>query len=232
MSHRDPRVSLEKGASPTPPAYLRTVVVGTPNLDWFLTSGQRDADEFDAVLRRNGSGLFNGERVLEWGCGCGRLARWIAPRVADFTGIDINPRLVRWCIANLPGRYRKIPFLPPAPLGDHRFDVVYGCSVLTHLRERSAKAWLAELARTTRPGGRVLLTFHDPQHPGAEPVRETLTQTGYAVRFDRLAGSNHLAAYATPEHLAHMAEPAFEFLDYVPSTRSTSLQAILVLGKR
>ncbi len=231
ISRTDRRTGGGQGAPPTPSSYLRTLVIGTSNLDWFLESGQRDAEEFDSLLRRHGSGLFDRQSVLEWGCGCGRLSRWVAPRIGAFTGVDINPRLIRWCGANLPGRYLLNKITPPLPLGHEGFEVIYGCSVLTHLREASARSWFVELARVLQPGGRALLTFHDPQHPSAAPVRDTLERDGWAVRFDDLEGSNHLAAYATSEHLAVLAAPALTLLDYIPSTASTSAQAVAVFAK-
>ena len=90
ISRRDHRAASPEGGLPVPPPYLRTLVVGTPDLDWFLQSGERDAAEFEARLREAGAPAFAEASVLEWGCGCGRLSRHIAPRARAFTGVDIN----------------------------------------------------------------------------------------------------------------------------------------------
>jgi len=47
---------------------------------------------------------------------------------------------------------------PPTGLPAQGFDLVYGISVLSHLSEPDQFAWLAELARLTRPGALLLLS--------------------------------------------------------------------------
>ena len=142
-----------------------------------------------------------------------------------------HQRLLRWCASALPGEYRRTALAPPTLLPAGTFDLAYGCSVLTHLREASAQAWLAELERLLKPGGRLLLTFHDPEHPGAAGLQAELASHGWAVRFDALEGSNNLAAFTTAERLAALLPPALSLVESVPSSASTSLQAIAVMAK-
>ena len=80
-------------------------------------------------------------------------------------------------------------------------------------------------------GGFALLTFHDPEHPGAAGLQAALAARGWAVRFDSLEGSNNMAAYATAERLAELAAPSLRLVDYTPSSRSTSLQAVAVFAR-
>lgn len=230
MSRGDREIEAADGA-PVPSPYLRTLVGGSPGLESFLQSGRLIAEEFDAILRDHGSGLFEAQAVLEWGCGCGRLSRWIAPRTAVFTGVDINARLLRWCAAHLPGRYLRNTLQPPLPVSPEFADVVYACSVLTHLREETSRAWLAEIARVLRADGRALITFHDPEHPSAAPVRAALERDGWAVRFDRLEGSNNLAACMTIAHLEQLASPGLRLLTYRPSSRSVSGQGVALFSR-
>lgn len=68
-----------------------------------------------------------------------------------FYGSDINPRLIRWCADNLPGRYFTNGLRPPLDLPDASIDLVYAHSVLTHLTEQTAQAWLAEVRRFCAP---------------------------------------------------------------------------------
>jgi SAM-dependent methyltransferase len=215
-----------------PPALLRVMVCGTANPDYFLDSGRDTIAEFDAALQATGGGLAAARAVLDLGCGCGRLARWAPVDAARLIGIDIEPRLVRWCAENLPGRYQAVKLGAPLPLADAAVEVVYACSVITHLRLGTARAWLAEVARVLEPGGRALVTFHDPRHPQAETVRDELAREGWAVRFDSLEGSNHLASFVTPERLAELAGPALDIVALTPSDETACKQAIAVLRKR
>jgi SAM-dependent methyltransferase len=57
--------------------------------------------------------------------------------------------------------------LPPTKFEDGFFDLVFNQSVFSHLDERYQDAWLSELARITRPGGRVVLSVS-----GIDPFME------------------------------------------------------------
>ena len=137
-------------------------VIGNRDPDGFLVSGATDYHRIDRALRAmSGRHLHEFDRVLDWGVGCGRLARHFpARRAGALTGCDIDRDNVDWCAAHLPGRYVECAMAPPLPFPDASFDVVYGVSVFTHLREPMQLRWLAELARVTSPGAWILVTVH------------------------------------------------------------------------
>jgi len=137
-------------------------VMGATSTTQFLLGGFSDFNKFVRLLTAIGAGgLTERRRVLDWGVGCGRVARYFSavPRI-EFVGVDVDADNVDWCARNLPGQYRKVPLRPPAPLDAASFDFIYGISVLTHLRERDQRAWLAELDRVAAPGAIILLSFH------------------------------------------------------------------------
>jgi SAM-dependent methyltransferase len=101
------------------------------------------------------------ERVLDWGVGCGRVARHFPRAHAQaLTGCDVDGDNVDWCARNLPGTFVASRLAPPLPFDDDAFDLVYGISVFTHLREPMQLRWLEELARVTRQGAWLLMTTH------------------------------------------------------------------------
>jgi SAM-dependent methyltransferase len=68
---------------------------------------------------------------------------------------------MRWCREHLDyAGFRGITRRPPTPFADREFDAVYAFSVFSHLPEKLHLAWLAELARITRPGAALVLTVH------------------------------------------------------------------------
>jgi len=223
---------------PMPPAEL-VVMVSGPSRVWFSEQGQRDAARFRDLAARHGCDLDQPSDVLDFGCGAGRIARWLAPDViaagGRFLGSDLNPRLVTWCSQNLPGTYRANGLRPPLDLPDAGLDLVYAHSVLTHLAEATAKAWLAELARVLRPGGVALLTFHDEDYAaqwGPPEVLGRLARRPYVVWNDAMEGSNYLSAWTTRAHLLALAEPWFEGLETIPGGAGEPSQAVAVLRVR
>ena len=221
-----------------PPAALIGAVAGTGSQRWYSQRGKHDAAWFTSMATSHGVTLA-GARVWDLGCGCGRIARWIAPDIltsgGDFIGTDINKELVRWCEANLPGRYIRNSLQPPAKIPDGDRDVAYAYSVFTHLREPALRAWLAEIARVLRPGGLALLTFHDEAYAaawGPEAVRLSLQSQPLVIFNDALEGSNYLSTWMHRSAFVTFAEEQFTIREIVPGRRDEPVQAMAVLEKR
>ncbi len=102
-----------------------------------------------------------GARLLEVGCGCGAVSRWLAEqtrRANPITGVDLNRFLLSEAVvlrdsAGLSdditveeGDAHRLPF------DDASFDASVA---VTLLEEVDADRALAELVRVTRPGGRI-----------------------------------------------------------------------------
>ena len=100
--------------------------------------------------------------ILDWGCGCGRVARHALrdrPSGSRLIGVDIDEEALQWCRKHLPnGEFRRVPSLPPSGLPPQSVDLVYAYSVVTHLDEKTQDRWLEELHRIAKPGAPVLLT--------------------------------------------------------------------------
>jgi SAM-dependent methyltransferase len=120
------------------------------------------------------------ERVLDVGCGIGRMALPLTNYLKQgrYLGIDIVPRGITWCRENITprfphfefqladiyndaynpgGRYKASEYRFPAD--DGAFDFAFLTSVFTHLLPADAAHYLAEIGRVLRPGGRVLGTW-------------------------------------------------------------------------
>ena len=106
-------------------------------------------------------GLQPGETVLEVGCGTGVLDRWLSRRTEgrnSITGLDINPYLLREAAALLEtdpdaqGVAFKEGSGEDIPFPDDSFNLTMSITVI---EEVDADRMLSEMARVTRPGGRV-----------------------------------------------------------------------------
>jgi SAM-dependent methyltransferase len=145
-----------------PDADRRFRVIGNRDPFGFLQLGCTDAHRIKAAYEAvTGKAWLDTSAVLDWGSGCGRVARHLAPELGSrFHGCDIDADNVSWCNANLPGTYAASKLAPPLPYADATFDIIYGISVFTHLRANWESTWLAELRRVLRPGGTMLMTVH------------------------------------------------------------------------
>ena len=139
-------------------------------------------------------------RILDWGCGHGRVIRYFAdiePH-AELHGVDIDADNVGWIQRHLP-TVKAIhgPLMPPLPYPDDMFDFIFGLSVMTHLTEGVQRAWLEELQRISRPGALIMLTFSGDTDVAFSS--RDLDQTYIANYMERGRGTdlaaNDLAAY-------------------------------------
>jgi SAM-dependent methyltransferase len=125
-------------------------------------------------------GLTERSRVLDVGCGVGRMAlplsRFLAPD-SRYLGLDIDAEMLDWASGTIathhPGfRFVRLdvgnglyrPDAPPAdqvefPVDAGAFDFAYATSLFTHLQEKEARRYLEQIARALAPGATLLATF-------------------------------------------------------------------------
>jgi SAM-dependent methyltransferase len=220
----------EVDGAPLPPPYLIMLVAGAPDWKWFIESGKNTVKAFADYVVQGGCSFQKAQRILDLGCGCGRIARHLpAMTSADIHGADYNPRLVRWCAANLKGSFKRNSLHPPLPYPDQHFDIVYLVSVFTHLRAETQREWLAELRRVTRPGGVILITFHDEdQKTLPEGANAALADAGIHVANDHVQGSNLMATFQTREHARRTFGEQLEVVGIIPSTETPVQQAVAI----
>lgn len=161
--HRNKRFLREHPDFPVPPEDLAFDAYNT--IDWhaYHDGGRHHAEAFAGIIRRFARG--DALKVLEWGCGPGRLIRHMGGLLRDrdpeLTGTDYNPRSIAWCRANLPNiSFLDNALMPPLSVPDASFDVAYNFSVFTHLSEAVQAAWAAEMWRVLKPGGLLVCSTH------------------------------------------------------------------------
>jgi 2-polyprenyl-3-methyl-5-hydroxy-6-metoxy-1,4-benzoquinol methylase len=122
--------------------------------------------ELEAVIGRH-LGSVAGLRVLDVGCGTGRMSRWFAERGARVDGIDFSASALSIAKAESP------PGNPSYRLGsifeltdEQVYDVAFAWGVITfacRTKEELLDA-LVRIRRALKDGGRLLLT--EPVHQG------------------------------------------------------------------
>ena len=187
----------------TPDFWRKYCESGNPYRQYKL---QRDTSLAIKLLRPS-----DGERILEVGCGYGRISQaLIASAKIRLVTVDFSSAMLRACKQTLETNFSgcradagRLPFR------EGSFDAVLCTGVLMHLEDQLLA--MRELCRVLRPGGRLLVSANNLLSPFALPMsawvrlnhkarqeynfpwfyRSQLTQLGVEVR--KIVGDTFLA---------------------------------------
>lgn len=208
-------------------------LVGHTTVEAFLERGRDISESIRQVLAQHGATPDGFRRILDFGCGCGRVLRnWSGLGSTEVHGSDYNPELIRWCERNLAfGRFRLNGLRPPLGYPDEHFDFIYAFSVFTHLPEELQVAWMDELRRVLRVGGYLLITTHGESyaHELTDAERAAFMSGQLVVRYGRVAGTNLCAAFHPPPYVRGTLARSLDVIDYAPNRVG---QDFILLEKR
>ncbi len=205
---------------PVPPGHLIYDVIACRWADVYLKSGRLLADNLKETLTELDRLPVDGQRILDFGCGCGRLTRHLLSDFeAEIYGSDYNARLVEWCHDNLvDARFSVNELAPPLPYEAASFDLVVARSVLTHLTEEIQLEWIEEMARVIKPGGLFYFSMHGPElAAGLGPdQRRRFDEGQLVVTYTEAEGANLCSSYASPEFVRRRFLRRFALIRYEP----------------
>lgn len=115
-------------------------------------------DRWDGQLFLDLLELDSSQRVLEIGCGTGRLSVRVAPFVKSFCGIDRSPKTVETARKHLP--FSHVTLLCADFLNvsfEHPFDLIYSSLTFMHIKEKSVA--VGAVRSLLAKGGRFVLSI-------------------------------------------------------------------------
>jgi SAM-dependent methyltransferase len=207
-----------------PPAHMRYCGTDFQDDHTFLASGVDEARRL-----RSEFALDRDTRVLEIGCGPGRLPIGIlaeAVDVARYDGVDIDQRAIRWCQTHITKKQRRFAFhhvdarnarYNPGgqvmddtfrlPFPDQAYDLVYLHSVFSNMEPDDVRVYAKEFRRLLNPAGMVFLTAFVEE--GVPPV--TLNPQDYVVQ---PTGPLHVARYEKCFFLGLLIEAGLDVVHF------------------
>lgn len=157
-----------------------------------------------SLFGRFGAQPLPAARVLDYGCGWGRLTRFFARDIApgSLCGCDPVGAILDVCEeTRVPADLRLCDFVPEELPFEEGFDLVFSFSVLTHLSEAAHLSVLRAIHASLKPGGLLIVTIRPPAYLAlSEAMRPALSGLG----------QDPLAALAEPRHIfvPHAADPS------------------------
>jgi ubiquinone/menaquinone biosynthesis C-methylase UbiE len=150
-------LSTRDGELPIPPEELW---LGYNYPAW----GNQHVTKMLELVQASGLELKRGDRILDLGCGAGRMIRHLRhlADTCEIWGTDISAPHIYWAKQHLspPFNFATTTKIPHLPFEDRSFHLIYCGSVFTHIDDL-ADGWLLELHRILAPEGRLYVTIHD-----------------------------------------------------------------------
>lgn len=205
-----------------PPPLLRYKVSESTDIRLFFDVGQRIAATIERALDDVGAPMGQMERVLDFGCGCGRTLAWLISRYpsVQFYGTDIDSASIQWCCEHLRGYFSTNQEVPPLRFSDAEFDCIYAISVFTHIDEKYQIEWLVELRRILRPGGLLLVSVHGVGTTKTLGAEERTSLQARGLLFKRSSKHRGIhpdfyhTTFHTKEYVMRRWSAFFEIVDY------------------
>jgi len=126
--------------------------------------GKEQVSKMLEIVEESGFDLSKKMNMLDFGCGAGRMIRWLKPFAdkCEIWGTDISSEHINWANQYLrpPFNFATTTTNPHLPFEDRYFDVIFAGSVFTHIDDL-AEAWLLEMRRILKPEGRLYFTIQD-----------------------------------------------------------------------
>jgi len=135
----------------------------------------------DALVELIENGKVKPCKTIDFGCGAGNYAIYLASIGFDVTGIDISPTAIEVARENAKKKEIKGNFLAADVLGDleevkETFDFAYDWELLHHIFPEKREKYVKNVYRLLNPGGKyfsVCFSEKDPQFGGSGKYRET-----------------------------------------------------------
>ena len=165
--------------------------------------------------------LVEGEKLrpckaIDFGCGTGNYAIYLAGKGFDVTGVDFSPTAIGFAKENANKEGVRCNFIVADVLGDLKevkgtFEFAYDWELLHHIFPEDRKKYIENVSRKLNPGAQYLsvcFSEEDPQFGGLGKYRETPIGT--------------LLYFSSEEELIDLFEPYFDIKE---------LKTIQITGK-
>jgi ubiquinone/menaquinone biosynthesis C-methylase UbiE len=140
----------------TNPKYRSAALTSEAKLVFF-ESGKRTADRIFDMCRRYIDANFAPQRILDFGCGVGRMSIPFAAHAREVVGMDVAESMLTEARLNCDTQgCRNVTLIrsdDTLSAATGQFDLVHSCLVLQHLEVARGRALFAELVGRVQPGG-------------------------------------------------------------------------------
>lgn len=122
--------------------------------------------------------IKNGDKIMDFGCGNGRILEILKNKNISYIGVDISGKLINLAKEKYQGeniKFQKISGQASLPFPDNYFNIIISIAVFHHFPPEYAQKMAGELYRTTKPGGKIIVAVWNLEQ---EKYRKYLSKNG------------------------------------------------------
>lgn len=141
------------------PAYAKYLIEKTKdyfdkNVEGFSGSRKEAWPEFEELKKY----IKDGEKILDLGCGNGRLFELFKNKNTEYTGVDFSEKFIDKARKKY-GNYFQVADLSELPFSDNYFDSIWAIAVFHHIPSAKFRLkTLKEINRALKKNGRIMMT--------------------------------------------------------------------------
>lgn len=152
----------------------------------FFTSGFSDVENIFNLIHKHISKDFTPSRILDFGCGTGRLVIPFAKKAEEVVGVDISPQMISEAQKNAKNhQLDNISFFLSdnnlSNLKGQSFDLIHSYIVLQHINVNRGEKLIKKMVSLLKPGGVGVLQM--TYHSNKSNFEKTLNYFRYRVPF-------------------------------------------------
>ena len=135
---------------------------------------------------------FQGQCLLDVGCGPGNDTRVFVDNGLDVTGIDLSERLLRLAMKNVPRSSFLLMDMRRPAIKDESFGGLWVCSSFIHVPRSDAKPTLREFARILKPNGLMFINVIEGKREGIVAILGPHSPSGHGNDFVGVDGAGYV----------------------------------------
>lgn len=159
---------------------------------------EKTASKIISVMQET-VGISSNDKILEIGCGVGRVGKPLSDLCAEWIGCDISANMLSHARERLKGKgnvsFIELSTVGLAEIPDDSVDLVYCTVVFMHLYEWDRYKYVKEAFRVLKPGGRCFFDNFDI----TTDIGWGLFEEGFSIPMDQRP--SHISMLSTGDEL-------------------------------
>ncbi len=175
--------------------------------------------------------LFKDLKIMDLGCGNGRLLNTLSIAKENYLGVDPSAELIKICQREYPDYTFKVNDGIHIPCDDGSCDIVISIATLHHVPPKYQDAWLSEVYRVSSPNAKVIITvwLRDDSNDDRSTVHKRENSKEMSMGFAQHKDIRYVYLFDEKELKSLLTKNKFKILESKIESRPNSQHKNLII---